>query len=83
MIKIERNQNNFEDDIVEYVAATNTILEVSELQGSDYVEWQTDRDEKFWGTLTLRDKIALSSGQRIYLRIDNGIAYLAEMKGLL
>ena len=83
MIKVERNQNSFEDDIFEYTAISNTILEVAELEGSDYIEWQTDRDEKFWGTLTLRDKIAISAGQRVYFRIDHGLSYLAEMKGLL
>ena len=83
MLTVKRNVNDSDEDIVEYTADSNTILELSVIKGSDRVYWQSNKDEKRWATLELNQKLSLISGQKLYFKIDNGIAHLAEVKGLL
>lgn len=82
MIKVQRIHNDNAVDITTYTATSNTILELAELRGSDFVYWQTDKTESHWGTIRLRERISLAKGQVVYLKIYSGVGYLAEMKDL-
>ena len=83
MVTIQRSINSSTEDIVEYIADSNTILELSVIKGSDRIYWQSNKEEKRWATLELNQKLSLISGQKLFFKITNGVAHLAEVKGLL